>query len=217
MSFPVGSEESIAAEAKAVELLEIVVRLGNISSSKTNTPTVDDIVGGLHNARDKHIFRILATIVDPNHTMSARKHALDELPKRTKVLGNGVSDWIRSLVNRCSMSNFLNGATVHHTVLLAQELFRENDIAATSITLASVKVAVESFPVLGAIQETFVTLTELFSDCRRKSSTKLKKELDCSGIVTGLSSILSAASSARSLVIVSCFFMDKPLECEPCF
>lgn len=194
----------MTAEANAIALLEIVGKASNLVSSKaSSSPAIEDITGAFHSARDKHIFRILSSVVDPNHSMQARKHALDELPKRTKSLGNGVSEWIKQLVSRCCMSYFLNTETVHHAVLLAQELFRENDIESTMIMLSCVKVAVEIFPALGAREETFVTLTELFSDCRQETSMKVKKKLNSSDIVTGLSAILSVASSMRSLSVVS--------------
>lgn len=189
-----GTEESLTAEAKATELLESIASL--CGSPNTEMP-VHEILSTLHSAKDKHIFRILATITDANHTMKARSRALDELPKRTASLGNSVSEWIRHLVKRCAMSDFMNSETTHHCVLLASESFKDNDVPSLSVFLSTIKIAVENFPALGAKDDTFLTLTDLFSDCRLESSNKIKSELQSYGAVTCLSSILSIAATAR--------------------
>lgn len=191
----------MAAEVKAMELLEAVASM--CTQHPASSPTSDDVLTSFHGARDKHIFRILATITDPVHTMQARARALDELPKRTKSLGNGVSEWIRDVVKKCAMSDFLNYEIVNHCAMLAQECFKENDVSSTAAFLTTVKTAVEIFPALGASDETFVTLTELFADCRVESNKDVKAELESFGVVTGLSSILSIASTAQPMIVVS--------------
>lgn len=199
-----GTEEAMAAEAKAMELLEVAASLTSpIATNISSAPTIEDVLTSFHGARDKHIFRILAAIANPNHTMQARIRALDELPKRTKSLGNGVSDWIRDLVKRCSMSDFLNAEIINHCVLLAQECFKQDNVPCTAVMLSCVKTAVEIFPSLGATDETFVTLTELFADCRQESKADIKNELEAYDVITSLSSILSLASTAKPKIVVS--------------
>jgi len=175
-----------------MELLEILATLtAPVLDSKMSQA---DVLEAFHSARDKHIFRILATVANPSHTMQARSRALDELPKRTKSLGDAVSVWVKNLVRRCAMGDFINVDVVSHCVLLAQECFFENDIPACASLLACVKTASTTFPSLCATKKTFVTLTELFSECRSVSDSEKKKEIEESGIVTALSSILSAAA-----------------------
>lgn len=189
-----GTEKAIEADARAMEVLELVARMtAPVDGTKTS---IEDVLQDLHGARDKHIFRILATIVDPAHTTQSRARALEELPRRTKVLGDAVSDWVKNLVKRCAMGDSLNSEVVSHCVLLAQECFRAGDIPAVGALLASVKMAVHIFPALCSSSETFVTLTEIFSECR-SSTGEVKKELHASGIVTALSSILSAVAISQ--------------------
>jgi hypothetical protein len=187
-----------------MELLEATASLcPTVNPATGSTLSTHDVLATLHGARDKHIFRILATITDPTHTVQARIRALDELPKRTKALGNTVSDWIRGVVKRCAMSDFLNCEVINHCVLLAQECFKENDVSSCAILLTCVQTAVAIFPPLGAFEETFTTLTEIFADCRLEKNVDIKNTMDSFGIVTSLSSILSIASSAKSTIVVS--------------
>jgi hypothetical protein len=194
LRFAAGTEKAMEADARAMELLELVAKMtAPVDGTKTS---IDDVLQDFHAARDKHIFRILATIVNPAHTAQARARALEELPKRTKALGDAVSEWVKNLVKRCAMADSLNAEVVNHCVLLAQECFREGDVPACGALLAAVKTAVDIFPALCSSNESFRTLTELFSECR-SSSGEVKKELQASGIVTALSSILSAVAISQ--------------------
>lgn len=182
------------ADARAMEVLELVAKMtAPVDGTKR---AIEDILQDFHGARDKHIFRILATIADPAHTMQARARALEELPKRTKALGDAVSDWVKNLVKRCAMGDSLNSEVVSHCVLLAQECLREGDVPAGGAFLATVKTAIDIFPVVCNSRETFGTLTELLSECCAASGD-MKKELRSSGIVTALSSILSAVAISQ--------------------
>ena len=78
-----------------------------------------------HMAKDKHIFRILSTISTPTHSPKARVRALKELPKRVKPLGDNVWNWVKGLVRRCAMGDFINKKIVHHAILLAQECYHQ--------------------------------------------------------------------------------------------
>ena len=187
-----------------MELLESAVNFCPPSTgSGSSQSSVEEILSTLHGARDKHIFRILATITHPNHSMQARARAFEELPKRTKSLGKFVSGWIRDLVRRCAMSNFLNDEIVKQCALLANECFKENDVPSTAALLTCVKLAIEIFPSLGATEETFSTLTDLFANCRKEPTPRIKQELERYNIVSALSSILSMSSSAKPTVVVS--------------
>lgn len=158
--------------------------------------SMQEVLQDFHSARDKHIFRLLSTITNPDHSAKARKRALEELPKRAKSLGDGVALWVKNLVKRCAMGNSLNSEVIRHCVLLALECFRDEDVPACGALLATVKTVVDVFPALGSSGETYATLTELFSDCR-EAKGDIKKELHARGIVTVLSSILSSTTSAH--------------------
>jgi hypothetical protein len=106
----------LAADAKAMGILGVVASLtAPVSGSRSKT----DVLKAFHGARDNHIFRILGTITNPSHSTLAPGRALDELPKRTKSLGDAVSKWDKTLVRRCAMGDFMNVEVVNHCVLIA--------------------------------------------------------------------------------------------------
>lgn len=165
-----------------------------ISGTSSSPPNV---LEKLHTARDKHIFRILATIAIPDHSASARSRALDELPKRTKSLGDSTVAWVKTLARRCAMGHFINVDVIHDCIILAQECFHGGHIPECSEFLRCVKTAVEIYPALGGTKEGFKTLMELFGECRAGVSSNTRKQVEEYDIVTMLSSILAAAAPAR--------------------
>jgi hypothetical protein len=61
-----GTEEAMAAESKAMELLEVAASLSSpVIPNYASVLLTEDVLSTFHGARDKHIFRILATITDP--------------------------------------------------------------------------------------------------------------------------------------------------------
>jgi hypothetical protein len=182
------------ANARAMELLETVAAMTAPPSTASDLPSV---LENLHAARDKHIFRILATIANPTHTMAARVRAFEELPKRTKSLGDATCAWVKSLARRCAMGDFLNKSIIQQCIALAQECFHGNDIPASIAFLSCVKLASTVFPALCGDREGFNLLIEMFMECRAARSGKKKKEIDQCGMVTALCSILAAAAPSR--------------------
>lgn len=103
--FESGSAEAFTADSEAMEKLELVASLSaplpeNKSPSSGSSADLESILKKVHSAKDKHIFRILSTISSPAHSPSARLRAFDELPKRTKGLGNAAQSWIKTLAKR---------------------------------------------------------------------------------------------------------------------
>jgi hypothetical protein len=178
-----------------MERLEIVATL---TAPILGSSDIRPVLEKLHTARDKHIFRILATISNPDHSASARVRAFDELPKRTKSLGDSTSAWVKMLARRCAMGNFLNVEIINDCILLAQECFRGGHIPECAEFLTCVRTAVEIYPALGGTKEGFGTLMELFGECRAGSSSKTKKIIEEYDVVTTLSSILAAAAPAMA-------------------
>jgi hypothetical protein len=176
-----------------MERLEIVATL---TAPLPGSVDIREVLEKLHTARDKHIFRILATISSSDHSASARVRAFDELPKRTKSLGDATSAWVKMLSRRCAMSNFLNVEIVNQCIVLAQECFQGGHIRECAEFLTCVKTAVDIYPALGGTKEGFGTLMELFGECRAGSSSKTKKLIGEYDLVTTLSSILAAAAPA---------------------
>lgn len=192
-----GTEAYMTAEAEAMVKLEMVSSLSApLTSSGANSSDIRPILEKLHTARDKHIFRILATIASPTHSLAARARAFDELPKRTKSLGEMTAAWIKTLARRCAMGHFLNSEIINHCILLAQECFHEEDFGRCVSFLACVKIAAEIYPSLCGSKEAFGNLVELFSECQQLHGKK-KKEVDKYGIVTLLSSVLASAAPTR--------------------
>jgi hypothetical protein len=191
--FELASEDAMAADAKAKELLARVASL----TAPPSKGVLCDLLDSFHGAKDKHIFRILSTITDPMQIPKTRQRASVELPKRTKALGGSVSEWVDGLVKRCSMGNFFNVENVAQSVILSQQCFLREDVSACSCLLVAVKMVAGVFPSLCGATQTFHKLTELFAECRSLTSSPLKKEIEKSGILTSLSSILSAAAPVR--------------------
>jgi hypothetical protein len=190
-----GSEEAMTADAKALAILnDVAQRVGTPSSIPATS--VPQIVHSFHKSKDKHVFRVLASICDPTHSVSARSRALDELPKRTRPLGDDVSKWVRHLVDRLAMGSFLNIEVVNHCLLLAQEAFAEEDYHVASGFLACIKLAARSCPSIIRHEKAFETVAEMFSDSRSKQASD--DGADKFGILTTLSYVLAAASSSHS-------------------
>ena len=195
--YMIGSEEALTAEAQAMEKLETVAQL----SSPIGSPSdLEEVLQSLHVARDKHIFRLLATIANPNHSASARARAFEDLPKRAKSLGNNTAAWVKKLARRCAMGGFVNQDSVSTCILLAQECFQEGDIDCTMVFLRAVKTAMDAFPRLATSKESFATLVELFGECQ-SSHIKHKAQIEEARIVSLLGTILALAS--RSLTLAS--------------
>jgi sister-chromatid-cohesion protein PDS5 len=191
-----GTEEEYTADAWARGKLEI---LASLIPPPSGVP-LSDVLDTVHAARDKHIFRVLASISDPKHGPAARSRALDELPKRTSSLGDPVQFWVRMLVHRCAMGDFVSAENIQHCILLAQESYSQGEVSWCVALLACVKFSVSVFPSICNDTQSFSTLTELFSEVQSAASGKgkankeEKKLIQDSGIVTGLSSILSMIS-----------------------
>jgi len=198
-----GSEERMTADASAIQKLELVASLSApLSQNLTPGSSPDDlptVLNKFHTARDKHIFRLLASISLPNHSPQARVRVFEELPKRTNRLGVSTASWTKCLARRTAMGNYVNVEIITHCILLAQEAFRDGDFPVAMVFLNCVKMAVAIFPILGGNKECFGTLVELFSECRGSRTAELKKEIEKSGIVTVLSGILATAASARGV------------------
>ena len=212
---PVGSEQALTANAKAEDLLEVVAHLTapppgtNNNSNNMSTSSMsmigqgaerNPILAKFHAAKDKHIFRILSTIVTPTHSNAARIRALEELPKRVKSLGDATVTWVKTLARRCTMGDFCNVQVIHHCIMLCQECFREEDLGACMAFFKCVQLASQHYPELCATPEAFGTLLELFTEARGMPQGKYRKEVDQSGLVTVLSSILAAAAPSSITV-----------------
>lgn len=197
-----GSAEAFTADADAMEKLEKMAALCAPPSAPGKSSEVGDletVLRKLHAAKDNHIFRILSTIATPTHSPSARFRALDDLPKRTKSLGNSTSSWVRSLARRCAMGSLVNSESIDTCILLSQECFEAGDCEAASHFLRCVKVATSVFPALGGTNEGFKNLAEFFDLCRTTTMTSaMKKDMEKYGIVTMISDILAKAASSRS-------------------
>lgn len=168
-------------------MLEAVAAIVNFSVGAAGER--NPVLEKFHAIRDKHIFRILASIANPAHSTKARLRAVEELPKRLKDHGDAVAKFVRVLVRKCAMGDFMNQEIIHHSILLAQECGVQDDWESCRKLLHCVELAVFHFPDLCADAQDFQNLQELFLTCRASK----QKGLD--GIVTSLSSILAKAPS----------------------
>jgi hypothetical protein len=184
------TEESLTADAHAMELLEHLSGMIGILSEESEAQVLDKI----HTARDNHIFKILATIANATHSLAARKRALDELPKRTKSLGDPAMNFVRAIARRTAMGNFVNIENIHHVILLAQECLAEDDYKGCSIFLACIKTTIDFFPSICSRKEDFGNLLELFTECRGITNAKRKSQANQLEIVTTIGSIVASAA-----------------------
>lgn len=132
------------------------------------TPKSEQFLEKLHKAKDQHMFRILAGICDPHHARSARKRALEDLVARTKAsLGEEVADWMKQVVRRVAMGNFINETVLEDCVVMAQEMWHEEHVVTCCKVLQSVHHIIGVFPSLGC--KKFETLCEIYQECRTTS------------------------------------------------
>jgi hypothetical protein len=197
----VNSSEYVTLNAEAENHLELLVNEfaplviagGNEDKKKS------DIMSKIHNHKDNHIFKLLASIGDCNHTVTARARALEELPKRVMSLGTNAAQWMKTLVRRCAMGASINFEIISHCSMFAQEAAREDEWPACSLFLDIVKIATTAFPDMGKGNdgECFNTLTEFFGECRNLQG-KSKKDAESNGIMGRLSNILAQIAPAAS-------------------
>lgn len=189
-----GSDERLEASNRAYELLEGIAPLtAPFANGKRS-----EHLSSFHAAKDKQLFRILATLTNPADSANARERALGKLPELTKPISTTVSEWVSQLVARCSMGDSLNAGILESCILLANACFDEEDIQKCIWFLHVVEFVVGVFPDLCNAGETFESLTTLFSKCRGTSGS-LKEKVQKSGIVTLLSSILSSSSAVEAV------------------
>lgn len=186
-----GSEEAITAESQAFEQLEAVARL----TVPIEGADPEIVLKKFHTAKDKRIFHLLSSTTDAKDSKTARIRALEELPPRTRPLGDSTSTWIQNLVKRSAMGESLNSEIVENSVILAQECLKEEEVTACKAFLQTVELAVQVFPDICNTGETKNTLAKLLSDCG-SASRQLRKSLNTNHIVTLLSSIMSNATSS---------------------
>ena len=193
----IGSEEALTADAAAKEKLEYVATL-TAPPAGGSSSDLKNVLESVHTARDRHIFRLLAAIAAPTHSASTRDRAFDELPKRTKSLGNATAAWVKSLGRRCAMGGFINEDIVLHCIMMAQECYHQEDIECTMIFLRAIKLAVSIFPSLGAPKDAFANLVELFGECQSLPQGKVISKAE-KAVVSILSDILAFVSPTVSL------------------
>lgn len=179
----------MTANAHALDLLEAVASFTDLSAGTIGER--NPILERFHSAKDKHIFRILSTIATPVHSTNARIRALDELPKRVKTQGDSAVRFVKGIIRKCSMGDFLNQEIVHHCILLAQECGVQGDWESCRKFLKCIELAAEYFPELCGNPQCFQNLAELFSDCRSS------KQRGIEDVVTSLSAVLAKAASRQ--------------------
>jgi hypothetical protein len=178
-----------------MDVLELVAKkTAPVDSTKAGQ---DDVLQSFHSIRDNHVFKVLATIVRPDHSTKARSRALDDLPRRTKALGATVSEWVDNLVKRCAMGDSINSTVIDRCIFLAKECLDEEDVQACGAFLAAAKVAIDIFPSICTSSESSEALSGLFGTCRAASGD-MKKELQDLGVFTALSSLLSKVVAVRT-------------------
>lgn len=198
----IGSKDRDRLYISAFQKLETIASLTSPPSALSSPGSVveglDKFLPKVHGAKDKHIFRLLASIANPGHSSNARSRALDELPKRTKSLGSSASTWIKTLARRCAMGYFINSEIITHCALIAQEAFNEHEYLVCRALLESVNTGVALFPSITG-KEASESLTELFAECRGSLSSNKKRQIKDYGILTTLSEMLAYVSKSSPM------------------
>jgi len=198
-NLPKESEERMEANTSAFQKLETLAKLTSPPSANSSQGSTDDLIGVLqkfHTAKDRHIFRLLASVSSPSHSSEARIRAFDDLPKRAQSIGTSASQWLFYLARRSAMGYFLNHEVVETCILLAQEAFNEGEFQSCRALLQSAYTAFKIFPTIS--EKSFDYLVELFSECRGSSDTKEKKLIKQYGILTTLSNMMSLTAQSRN-------------------
>lgn len=190
---PVGSTEHLTENANALDLLEAVASFTEFATS--NDGERNPVLERFHMAKDRHIFRILSTIVTPTHSVKARVRAFEELPKRVKSLGDTTVRFVKSLARKCAMGDFLNQEIVHDCILLAQEFGVNGAWKHCRKFIRCIEIAADYFPDICGDTQCFQNLSELFSECRAS------KDRGIDDVLTSLTSILAKAAPRRKVEV----------------
>lgn len=194
-----GTEAKELANEIAFQKLEIVASLTSppsaLSSPGVSMEDIDKILSKVHGAKDKHIFRLLASITTPAQSSVARARALDELPKRTKSLGVSASAWVKTLARRCSMGYFINSEIIARCASIARKAFFEGEYLSCRVVLESVNSGITIFHSIAG-KEASESLTEMFAECRGALTGDAKQQIKDCGILTVLSEMLAYVSKA---------------------
>jgi hypothetical protein len=184
-----GSEEHLTADANALDILEEVAAFVSVSTGAAGER--NPMLERFHGIRDKHIFRILASIASPTHSTKSRLRAIEEPAKKLNDYGDALVKFVRVLVRKCAMGDFINQEIVHRSITLAQNCGLQEDWGSCRKFLNCVQLAAEHFPDVCAREKCFESLRELFAKCRSS------KQKGLGDIVTSLSAILAKAASKR--------------------
>jgi len=190
-----------------MDILEGVAAFVNISASTAGER--NPLLLKFHGIRDKHIFRILTGIASCTHSIKSRLRAVEEPAKRLKDHGDVMLKFVRTLVRKCAMGDFINQDIIRRCVSLAKECATHDRWDLCRKFLYCVQFASEHFPEVCADGYCFKHLADLFSMCR---STKQRRLND---VVTSLSVITArAATKSQSQDLDSNFYEELLRLCK---
>ena len=192
---PVDSVDSMKANAAAFAALEKVASL-------TPTPAgteKDKLLQSVHGARDRHLFRVLATISTPLHSKTSRSRAFQDLPLRAKQCSFTKSEitWIKTCARRCAMGA-IDVEMTEHLILLAKLCVKsaletsssdfKSNIFHAMCFLRALKLVCKSFPKMATVGMSH--LQEIFLILRSQKSRRSSKELEKSKALISLCNIV---------------------------
>ena len=141
MLFWIGTEEALALDARAVELLRRLswLLLHECDMGKNTNEQTDEVLLAFHQCRDKQVFRILSTIASPSHSANARQRALEQVPSRIKAFLNddATAEFALGIVEQTAMPDFMNYAVLRDIVHIAEKHRQLRSIALKIVRMIS--------------------------------------------------------------------------------
>ncbi len=180
-NYAVDSVESMKANAAAISALEKVITFTPIATNEK-----DKLVKSLHGARDRHLFRVLATIATPMHSKSSRSRAFQDLPQRAKQCSFTKTEiaWLKVCARRCAMGSIDTELTEHLILLIklcvkslvAGGCETKSELHNTGCMMQTLKLLSKVFPKLVAtrlshLQEIFLALQASKKESRRSAGS----------------------------------------------
>ena len=120
----IGTEEALAADARAMEVLRrLSLLMGHGMDEKGGDEQQHKMLLAFHGFRDKQVFRLLSTIANPCHSPNARQRALEHVPSRlVAFLDNPtVAQFAREIVEKTAMPDFMNYSILGDLIQVAYE------------------------------------------------------------------------------------------------
>lgn len=202
-NYAADSVEALKANSTAISALEKVIAFTPISMTEK-----EKLVKSLHGARDRHLFRVLATIATPVHSKASRSRAFQDLPQRAKQCSFTKTEiaWLKVCARRCAMGSIDTELTEHLILLVklcvhslaAGGCEAKSDLHNAGCMMKALKLVSKVFPKLAAtrlpyLQEIFLTLRTNKKESRRSAASSKDFETIAIPLIVNILEVIALA------------------------